>query len=612
MVWEGTQIGKKRHVAERSGNDRGGLEALAARRGRLSMRAIVFALAVVAAGLQPGEAAAAGIDEILGTAEIPSAWRAQFWKSSGGRALAALELKQVAELVPVQSGLRFCRCPACGAEERDEPLVWSLDQPKALKCRRCNVIFPNDKYPAKPGGKDVPEETIEVLPGVTHHYPYHVVEDGKTRYPDERLYLQAKIDYEARKYLAKAALYAAAEARARPPAARNPRMAVLACVILLRFAQVYPAYAMHYDQPGRPKYLHPARMQPPLRRGYQTAKWEWTGSLEVPLNLVMAYALIRDDPGWAEAGKLLDDPVPQKTVERDLFHAAAEFARAQPEESSEEALQVYRGMVAVGRLINDPTLIADARLRLDGFLRRGFYHDGFWRQAGLQAHRRVLDLLDGWVGIMLAGEPAGSRTTPASATGKHAGRDQAGTTPDRIPLIGLARAASATLGTRSVDEAVQRAVWTGGAATAPDRHPVLLGGAGLAHLAVGRSATALDLDLCGFDSYSGPHFQRLALRLSAAGVPILDDLDESAATTGGWELATASHNTVVVNGLNQRETPRQASQPTAGSDFRFFAAAPDFQVVSVDDPRLSSIGIALSPHVDCHIQRSKQLRGFRL
>ena len=95
---------------------------------------------------------------------------------------------------------------------------------------------------------------------------------------------------------------------------------------MLRFAQVYPAYATHYDQPDSPKYLQPARLQPPYRRAYQTGKWEWTGSLEVPMNLVMAYALIQDDPGWAEAGKLLDDPAPRKTVERELFRAAAEFA----------------------------------------------------------------------------------------------------------------------------------------------------------------------------------------------------------------------------------------------------------------------------------------------
>ena len=249
---------------------------------------------------QPGQttsiAAAAASDDLLGQAEIPTASRNQFWGSPSGQALLRLDLKQVADLVPVQSGLRLCRCPACGADDRDEPLAWSLDQPKTLKCRRCGVIVPNDKYPAKAGGKEVPEETVEVLPGVLHHYPYHVVEDGKTRFPDERLYLQARIDYERRKYLAKAALYAAAEARAGPPAAREPRMAVLACVIMLKFAQVYPAYATHYDQPGGPKYIQPAQLQPPFRRAYQTGKWEWTGSLEVPMNLVMAYALIRDAP----------------------------------------------------------------------------------------------------------------------------------------------------------------------------------------------------------------------------------------------------------------------------------------------------------------------------
>ena len=147
---------------------------------------------------------------------------------------------------------------------------------------------PNDKYPAKANGKEVPEETVEVLPGVIHHYPYHAVEENKTRYPDERLFLQARIDYEARKYLAKAALYAAAESRRVPTTANDRRLEVLACVILLRFAQVYPAYATHYDQPCSPKFIQPARLQPPFRRAYQTGKWEWTGSLEVPMNLLMA------------------------------------------------------------------------------------------------------------------------------------------------------------------------------------------------------------------------------------------------------------------------------------------------------------------------------------
>ena len=43
---------------------------------------------------------------------------------------------------------------------------------------------------------------------------------------------------------------------------RDSRLARLSCVIMLRFAQVYPAYAIHSDQPGRPKDLEPARLQP--------------------------------------------------------------------------------------------------------------------------------------------------------------------------------------------------------------------------------------------------------------------------------------------------------------------------------------------------------------
>ena len=151
--------------------------------------------------------------KLLGIAELPAAWRIQFWKSSGAQALYRLNFKQVAELVPSQAGIRFCPCPACGADDRDDPLVWTIEQPKVLKCRRCGVSLPNDKYPAKVN-KEIPEETVQVLPGVLHHYPYHAVEEGKARFPEERVYLQAKIDHEARKYLAKAALYAAAEYRA--------------------------------------------------------------------------------------------------------------------------------------------------------------------------------------------------------------------------------------------------------------------------------------------------------------------------------------------------------------------------------------------------------------
>ncbi|HEY2158635.1 MAG TPA: hypothetical protein VGH33_23595, partial [Isosphaeraceae bacterium] len=215
---------------------------------------------------------------------LPDEWEAKFWDDPDTKALLALDPKDLAALVPVQAGFRFCRCPACDADEAADPLVWSATRPTVVTCTRCGQSFPNDTVPAKDEKtKKVPEETIEVIRGVTHKYPYHAVTETSQKYPDERLYLDAKRDYEAREALAKAALYAAIRFHeGKSSGKRDDKLARFAAVILLRFAQVYPAYATHFDQPGRPKFLQPADLPPPYRLGYRTGKWEWTVSLEVP------------------------------------------------------------------------------------------------------------------------------------------------------------------------------------------------------------------------------------------------------------------------------------------------------------------------------------------
>jgi len=304
--------------------------------------------------------------------------------------------------VPVQAGLRFCRCPGCDATEADNPLAWSPAKPDVLTCRRCGITVPNEHFPAKVENK-VAAESVEVRPGTVHTYPFHVVEPERQSYPDERVYLSAKRDYEAREFLAKAVLYAAVRFHEQPPRQRDPALARLACVLLLRFAQVYPAYAVHFDQCGQTKHFQKADLPPPYRRGYRTAKWDWSGCLDVPLNLVIAYALMRDDPALADAGRLLGDPHPAQTIERDLFRASAEFVRRQPDMATEESLYAYRGMLAVGRLLGDQALIRESTARINGFAEQGFFHDGLWREGDAQAQRRVMALLDGWIGRLLNG-----------------------------------------------------------------------------------------------------------------------------------------------------------------------------------------------------------------
>ncbi|QEH33507.1 hypothetical protein OJF2_20090 [Aquisphaera giovannonii] len=542
----------------------------------------ILALAVAAGGgsLCDGRVARAGEAgrgdaAVLAGFELPAQWRATFWKGAGAQALLKLSPRELADLVPVQAGLRFCRCPACGAAERDEPLAWSIEQPKVVKCRFCRAVLPNEKYPSKGDKKEPPEEVVEVVPGVAHHYPYHPVEDALARYADERIYIDARRDYEARKFLARSALYAAVEYRSQPAARRDARLATTACVVMLRFAQVYPHYATHVDQPDRAKILQPARLRPPLASNYEMARWEWNGSLEVPANLLVARCLLRGDPAWARAGELLGEKAPEESVDRNLFLAAAETSRQQPDQVSVQALNVYRGMLAVGRVTGDESLVADAMARLDGFARRGFYHDGFWRDGELAAHARILSELDGWLPGLLGQGPGegpvrlagNTRAAPVAAP----------------PIFELARKVRGMLGPPAKVDAVEKASWPSRPAPRSNRRPVLLGGVGRARLAIGGGDDAMDAELLGMDSYGGPHFQRLALRLSIAGRPVLGDLDDSEADVRGWRLATASHNAVIVDRLNQREQPKAAVQPAGGSRFLFFAADPDFQVACAED-----------------------------
>ena len=104
-------------------------------------------------------------------------------------------------------------------------------------------------------------------------------------------------------------------------------------------------------------------------------------------------------------------------------------------------------------------------------------------------------------------------------------------------------------------------------------------------MAVGSGDDALDLELRGFGDQGGPHSNRLALRMAVGGRPILSDLDDLPPSADGFERATASHNAVVVDGLNQRESPALARMPTPGADCLYFAADPDFQVVTMEDAR---------------------------
>ncbi len=510
---------------------------------------------------------------------LPPAWQARFWDSEDARALRDLTPRQVADLVPVQSGLCHVRCPSCEPSTGEDSLRWSPARPDVLTCRLCQATFPNDQVPAKVDGK-VPEEVVEVAPRRLHHYPYHPVPPDHQRFADERLYLAAKKDHERREFLAKTALYAAIRHRDRKAEGGDPQAATIAAVILVRFAQVYPDYATHFDPPDQPPLLGPADPGPTLRPGFAIGKWDSSGARDVPLNLVVAYSALRDDPALVEAGQLLNEPDPKRAIEENFLRKTAEFVDRRPFEATESGLLACRGVLAVGRALNDPGLMHRGVARLESLMTRGFYHDGFWHAGDPSSHRRVLDQIDGWLDLLLTGysdppgfhPPDGSRRFETLAGSKS------------LAMIGPIRSASPTIGPKGTSEEAQLASWPAPPRTSPPRRPSLLGGAGIARLGVGSGEDALDVDLMGLGDGGPIPPGRLGLKLTVGGRTVLDDLDgTSPATEWGFERASASRNTMLVDGLNQRETLDEARKPAPGADVLFFAADPDFQVVVMED-----------------------------
>ena len=204
-------------------------------------------------------------------------------------------------------------------------------------------------------------------------------------------------------------------------------MARVAAVIVLRFAQVYPAYATHYDQPSSLKFFNRADAPPPYRRGYATGKWCWSGAQDVPLNLLIAFALLRDDPALAEAGKLLKEPPPARRIEDDLFRASARFVARQPEGTGTPALQAIRGLLAVGRLLDDPKIVNEAVVRLDRFAAREFAYDGFSNEGRIavappvaRSARRLVRPPAAVAGVA-PGTGVGARARRAGSRGRTAG-----------------------------------------------------------------------------------------------------------------------------------------------------------------------------------------------
>ncbi|MGD8239745.1 MAG: hypothetical protein PVH68_14390, partial [Armatimonadota bacterium] len=290
----------------------------------------------------------------------------------------------LAALVPERNGFRFCECPNCEAGTQAGQLAWmGLEAPDKVKCRFCDMVFPNDQYPQ--------DQTITALNPRGETITYHYYEDDDARY-----YFSGRARYETKHWLGGRALRLAQLAHL----SRDPTHERKAIVLLDAFALKYPGWCVMADRAfdeSRPLDSHPEKPRP-----YWGGIWSRWFYGDIPRDLINAYDLLYHSAQWDKlsAEKGIDV---RRRLEDEVFHASVEFVRGYPERLGNMSPHIYRGLITAGRVLGEPDYVHEAVDRFMQLVRTQFFFDGMWREGSISYHRQtigglrgVMDLVKGY------------------------------------------------------------------------------------------------------------------------------------------------------------------------------------------------------------------------
>lgn len=463
----------------------------------------------------------------------------------------SLSEADVLALVPKQSGIFFTACPNCDVATQDQgQFLWDPRNPGKIVCKNCGAEFPdNPKYP---------DTGVTVVPGPDgpQRYPYYERPSDKYRF-----YFRARADAYARDYMASVCrdlglLYRITGDEA---AARK------ASIILVRFAEVYPGWAYHFDYPFKQKLFSPGnKNRIPGISPYRTAKWTWWAYMDVPTDLLMAYDSVRHWPGLAslDKGRAVDK------IQKDLFSSMVDFVLGFPESYNNMSPTMWRSVILAGRAIGRPDYIDEALSRFDRFTQDYFRYDGHWMETSPSYCSQVLNGLNGVMDALSHGTNDESTSNLLSA---------------RMD---------------SVRSRCEKILWSLEAPRFPDgrflplndtwsenrlkprdtMQPALLPGLGVAVLGCGDKDNQIHTYLNFSSGEAHKHYDALSIGLFTFGKELLPDIGYTHTKYRPWSICTVAHNTVVVNGRDS-----SIDKAFIGNKLRSFFADPGgFQVAEAE------------------------------
>ncbi len=475
--------------------------------------------------------------------------------------LMNMSLNDVKNLVPTGSGIFFIGCPNCkgGAQEMGI-LNWEPGMGDHVKCKFCNMTFPNDKYPNN-------GERIVIAPsGAKQVYRYHQNDQG-TQY-----YYEAHAWFERWKWIQQMAVELSQLWSEKKDSAYGDRAALIAG----RFAQLFPDYTIRYDYPSAPKKFFPANQKWPYEGlvPYRGAKWNWWAYGDIPVQIAIAYQnLQKGSYNWSRMDTLLGKDTDQRIV-KDLLVSGYEFTAANPETYTNMSPGMYRDMVRVGRILNRPDMVHDGVNRFNEFLKLGFFADGWWKEGTVSYHDQTIG------GLESVAKAAKGYTDPADWKGERfENLDLGNSMPFYNNALNVSQQAVFPNGHKLPlnDTWANRAKPVKTSNFSVSRLWPSLGNAALA-AGTGKAQTMLNVNWSG--NYGHSHYDNASIILFANGAELLSDIGYTHSKYRGWTLHTASHNTVVID--QKAQDNGTVAKPVTGRLMYYDDQNPHVKVVDLD------------------------------
>jgi hypothetical protein len=479
------------------------------------------------------------------------------------RIVRAMSESDLIAMVPKQSGLHYVDCPHCSRGRQENQLRWSPERPAEVECEFCNHRYPSTLYPES---KSIQVRTPR---GEAATYPYWEDQQGY------RHFFSAKRDDLVRNYLAQQARDLASLYRMTKDEAHARRSAL----IVVRFAEVFPNWCFHYDYPFRQKEIYDGAVHPKdFRSGFRTARWTWWAYSDIPTALVQAYDEIRTSQAFrelaSERGQALDT-----LIERDLVRNACDQVLANEDLLTNMSPTAWRGLITAGKVIHEPHYVHECVRRLSRFVETQFFYDGMWSEGSPDYGSQSLGGLEQVVQLL-----KGYSDPPGYVDPTDRSRFDNLDLGAQLTSLQLARESLARLRLPDTRAVPIHDTWsTSRRGTMSMTQPYLLPALGHACLGGGESNRQTQMHLTWSGGYGHSHGDHLSILLHSGNQELLSDLGYTHTAYRAWTLATAAHNTVVVDGRNQELGNK--GMPTDGKLQFFDVSHPGIQIVKASGTR---------------------------